>query len=91
MNESSNDTSNNDSSSEVTPRPPSQLFTVRIWAEASAQGGVKWRGKVQHVPGGAWRYFQDWEVLSAFLQTQVEAAVAITPSTASPSAPTEND
>ena len=55
---------------EATPQPPSQLFTVRIWSAVSAQGVVSWRGKVQAVPGGAWRYFQEWEALTSFLQTQ---------------------
>jgi len=56
----------------ATAKPPSQLFTVRIWSELSDQGRVAWRGKVQHVPNGAWRYFQDWDTLTAFLQTRVE-------------------
>ena len=55
--------------------PPSQLFTVRIWPELSDQGIVTWRGKVQHVPNGAWRYFQDGDGLIAFLQSQVEEFV----------------
>lgn len=53
--------------------PPSQLFTVRIWSEVSDQGVIAWRGKVQHVPNGAWRYFQHWHALTTFLQGQVEA------------------
>jgi hypothetical protein len=57
---------------ETTPQPSSQLFTVRIWPELSNKGAVTWRGKVQHVPNGAWRYFHDWPTLTAFLQTQVE-------------------
>jgi len=44
---------------ETTPQPSPQLFTVRIWSSVSAQGAVNWRGKVQAVPGGAWRYFHD--------------------------------
>ena len=71
-----NDSTSIDStiSDEVTAKPPSQLFTVRIWPELSDQG-VAWRGKVQHVPNGAWRYFQDGDGLIAFLQSQVEAVV----------------
>ncbi len=57
---------------ETPARPPSQLFTVRIWSEVSEQGVVVWRGKVQTVPNGAWRYFHEWPALTAFLQTQVE-------------------
>jgi hypothetical protein len=45
---------------------------VRLWPERSVQGVVTWRGKVQTVPNGAWRYFQEWNALTAFLQTQVE-------------------
>ena len=60
---------------EVTAKPPSQLFTVRIWPELSDQGKVAWRGKVQHVPNGAWRYFQGGDGLIAFLQSQVEEFV----------------
>lgn len=58
---------------EETASPPSQLFTVRIWPDVSEQGVVNWRGKVQAVPSGAWRYFHDWDALTTFLQTQVEA------------------
>lgn len=58
-------------------QPPSQLFTVRIWSESTGQGVMNWRGKVQAVPNGAWRYFQDWQVLSAFLQNEVEAHAAL--------------
>ena len=57
---------------EGTASPPSHLFTVRIWPEVSEQGVVNWRGKVQHVPNGAWRYFHDWDALTAFLQSQIE-------------------
>ena len=63
---------NSDMRNEATAKPPSQLFTVRIWPEVSDQGTVAWRGKVQHVPTGAWRYFHDWEALTAFLQSQVQ-------------------
>ena len=59
----------------ATVKPSSQLFTVRIWPELSNQGRIVWRGKVQHVPNGAWRYFQDGAGLIAFLQSQVEAVV----------------
>lgn len=52
--------------------PSSQLFTVRIWPELTVQGDLTWRGKVQHVPNGAWRYFHEWHGLNTFLQSQVE-------------------
>ena len=62
-------------SDEVTAKPPARVFIVRIWAEVFDQGMVIWRGKVQHVPNGAWRYSQDWAALTAFLQNQVEEVV----------------
>lgn len=64
--------SNQATKDEATPQPSSQLFTVRIWSAVSVQGVVSWRGKVQAVPGGAWRYFHDWAALTSFLQTQIE-------------------
>ena len=57
---------------ETTEQPQSHLFTVRILLDAAGQSPGAWRGKVQHVPSGAWRHFQDWDALVAFLQTQVE-------------------
>jgi hypothetical protein len=56
----------------ATPHSQSQLFTVRIWTEVSAQRVMTWRGKVQSVPDGAWRYFHEWATLAQFLQNQVE-------------------
>lgn len=64
-----------DDASVQTIRPPSQLFTVRIWPEITAQGALTWRGKVQCVPNGAWRYFHEWHGLNTFLQSQVEEFV----------------
>ena len=63
---------------ESAPKRDSQLFTVRIWPEVSAQGTVTWRGKVQQLPNGAWRYFQTWAALTDFLQNQVEEFVSET-------------
>jgi hypothetical protein len=51
------------------------LFTVRIWRNQAGQTPLLWRGKVQAVPNGAWRYFHDWETLATFLQAQVEELV----------------
>lgn len=72
------DTSNASSNDQVAAKPPSQLFTVRIWPEIVDSGVVIWRGKVQHVPNGAWRHFQEWQALTVFLQEQVEALAAET-------------
>lgn len=49
----------------------SHLFTVRIWGEESGPQKRPWRGKVQHVPSGAWHYFRDWEGMVTFMQTQL--------------------
>jgi hypothetical protein len=68
--------SDRDRSDKATVQPPSHLFTVRIWSEVSVEGTVTWRGKVQHVPNGAWRYFQTWAALTNFLQNQVEELVS---------------
>lgn len=64
--------SESDKREETFAKSCSQLFTVRIWPEVSNRGIVAWRGKVQHVPTGAWRSFQDWGALTDFLQDQVE-------------------
>lgn len=32
-----------------------------------------WRGKVYHVPNGAWRYFRDWETLAAYREFVIAA------------------
>lgn len=46
---------------------PSQLFTVRVWAEMGEGGQAAWRIKAQHVLSGETRYFHDWQALVAFL------------------------
>jgi hypothetical protein len=43
-------------------------FTVRVWPEATSPESIEWRGRVQHLPSGATRYFRDWSTLIAFLQ-----------------------
>lgn len=63
---------------EITQPQQSHLFTVRIWPEVIEPASGIWRGKVQHVPSGAWRSFQDWGTLVAFLQTQMQEFVAET-------------
>ncbi len=35
-----------------TPRGPSHLFLIRIWAATTPDGGVTWRGRVQRVTDG---------------------------------------
>lgn len=45
----------------------SQLFTVRVWAEAGEGGQPAWRFKVQHVLSGEARYFSEWRAVVEFL------------------------
>jgi hypothetical protein len=47
-------------------RTPSDLFTVRVWAE-QVDDAVEWRGKVQHLPSGEAHYFREWAVLVGFM------------------------
>ena len=54
----------------------SHLFTVRLWAEDLGDGQIEWRGKLQHVTSGEARYFRDWRVLIALLQTMLPAATS---------------
>lgn len=44
----------------------SYLFTVRLWAQDSDSDQVQWRGLVQHVLSGEYRYFKSWDSLEAF-------------------------
>ena len=47
----------------------SQLFTLRVWTEETAEGRTEWRGKLERVMNGETLYFRDWEDLLAFLNT----------------------
>ena len=49
------------------PHQASQLFTIRLWAEALGEDHQEIRGKVQHVASGEARHFRDWTTLEAFL------------------------
>jgi hypothetical protein len=42
------------------PPPPVRLFILRLWPEDLGNGGVEWRGRLQHVPGGEICYFRTW-------------------------------
>lgn len=48
------------------------LFTVRWWLEQMGNGAAEWRGKVVHVTSGDVRYFRDWQMLLAFLSSQLQ-------------------
>lgn len=52
------------------------LFTVRLWSEALGDGQYEWRGQVQHVLSGESRYFREWTVLVAYLQTMLATALS---------------
>ncbi len=52
-------------------RPRPHLFAVRLWKEDLA-GGSKYRGNVREVVSGAFRAFQDWPDLAAFMIERVE-------------------
>ena len=53
----------------------SHLFTLRVWPEEVAGGGVEWRGKVQHVENGETLYFRDWQDLTQFLLQTLDIQV----------------
>ncbi len=44
-----------------------ELFTLRLWQEATGGDQVEWRGKIEHVRSGQVRYFRDWHTLQDFL------------------------
>ncbi len=44
-----------------------ELFTLRLWQEATGGEQVEWRGKIEHVRSGQVRYFRDWRTLQDFL------------------------
>jgi hypothetical protein len=54
-------------------RPATHLFAVRIWLEPLSQEQAEWRGKVEHVLSGEWRYFRDWPTLVAHLKAILPA------------------
>ncbi|HET9494126.1 MAG TPA: hypothetical protein VFR15_07850 [Chloroflexia bacterium] len=51
----------------------SQLFTLRVWAEESAEGRTEWRGKLQRVVDGETTYFRDWDSMLALLRQMLES------------------
>jgi len=79
---------NNDLTNSVAPGSEashcSQLFTVRLWPEELGNGRVEWRGRVQHVTSGQWRYFREWPALVAALQEMLTAGEEETESTEQP-------
>lgn len=54
----------------------SRLFTVRMWTEPAAYG-IPQRGSVRDVATGAFRNFQEWSDLIAFLAEQLEEGRSI--------------
>jgi hypothetical protein len=53
---------------ETESRKPVQLFTLRVWTEATSDTQTEWRGKVTHIGSGEVRYFRGWEALVQFLE-----------------------
>jgi hypothetical protein len=53
--------------------PPTRthLFTVRVWLEELGAGQTEWRGEVHYVLSGEVRYFRDWPMLIALVQTML--------------------
>lgn len=45
-------------------------FVVKIWAEErdDETGQVRWRGYITHVPSGERRYFEQLELMAAFIE-----------------------
>jgi hypothetical protein len=53
-------------------QPNSQLFTMRLWAEALGDGRTEWRGQVQHVISGETHYFREWPTLIAWVLAMLQ-------------------
>jgi hypothetical protein len=47
--------------------PPSTLFVLRFWLERSITG-TRWRGRIEHIPGGSHGEFLGIKELLGFLQ-----------------------
>jgi hypothetical protein len=47
----------------------SHLFTLRLWPEPLAGGGMGWRGQLTHVLSGETSYFREWWRLVEFLSS----------------------
>lgn len=62
---------------ELSRSTQTQLFTVRIWPEEVGKDGPEWRGRVQHIPTGASRYFRDWETLTCFIRCTLAGTAAL--------------
>lgn len=47
--------------------PPSTMFVLRFWLERSI-AGTRWRGRIEHIPGGSHSEFLGMSDLLVFLQ-----------------------
>lgn len=47
--------------------PPSVMFVLRFWLERSISG-VRWRGRIEHIPGGSHSDFLTMKKLLKFLR-----------------------
>jgi len=48
---------------------------IKVWIEEAAREGgpVLWRGRIQHVPGGRQRYFQELHEVAKFMAPYLRA------------------
>lgn len=56
----------------MTPKPPSHLFTLRLWPEDDENGQQIWRGKIYSVSTEDTRYFRDWPALIPLLLAMLQ-------------------
>jgi hypothetical protein len=54
----------------------SELFSLRLWSEETADGHTEWRGKVERVVSGETLYFRDWDSMLEFLRGNHSAPLA---------------
>lgn len=59
-------------------RPAPCLFTVRLWKE-ELSGGSEYRGSVRDVKTDAFRAFNSWSDLVAFMVARIERDVSVPP------------
>ena len=57
--------------SEPHRRPPTHLFTLRLWSEVWGEGQGETRIQVKHVLSGETRYFREWTTLLTYLQAKM--------------------
>ncbi len=53
--------------SEISERPSSVLFTLRLWHESLGHGQGEWRGEMKNLVSGETRYFRHWNEIVELL------------------------